>query len=121
MKPTKTLLALRVKPIIPERPNYKLQEITSISHVDLPNNGFGIKNYYIPKTKFNHLPIYKKVQNTKVTTEIKRIQGDIHQLKQDILNEFPSLKITMNQSAGIINVKGDLTKELTKFFTKEIR
>ncbi|KAI5955352.1 IMG2 [Candida jiufengensis] len=121
MKPTNTLLALRVKVPQPELTKYTFQDITSISSKDLPNNGFGLKNYYIPKTKFNHFPIYKKIQNTKITTEIKRIQGDIHQLKQDLCEKFPNLKITMNQSAGIINIKGDLTRELTKLFNKEIQ
>lgn len=121
MRPTPTLLALRVKVPKPELTRYTFQDLSSVSHRDLPNNGFGVKNYYISKTKFHHWPVYKKVQNTKITTEIKRIQGDLHQLKQDLLEAYPQFDITMNQGAGIVNIKGDVTREVTELFEKEIK
>ena len=120
MRPTSTLLSLRVKLPKPELTRYTFQDLSSISYCDLPNNGFGKKNYYIAKTKFHQWPVYKKVQNTRITTEIKRVQGDLHQLKQDLLQIYPQFEISMNQSAGIVNIKGDVTEEVTKLFEKEI-
>lgn len=121
MRPTLSLLALRVKLPKPELERYAFQDLNSISHRDLPNNGFGIKNYYITKTKFHHWPVYKKIQNTKITTEIKRVQGDLYQLKQDLLQAYPQFEISVNQSAGIVNIKGDATKEVIDLFEKEIK
>ncbi|KAI5959335.1 IMG2 [Candida theae] len=120
MRPTPTALALRVKLPKPELPRYVFQDLSSVSYRDLPNNGFGINNYYITKTKFHHWPVYKKIQNTKITTEIKRIQGDLHKLKQDLLDAYPHFEINMNQSAGILNIKGDVTKEVNELFDRQI-
>ncbi|KAK6199396.1 60S ribosomal protein [Scheffersomyces amazonensis] len=100
--------------------SYEIPSLSSISYTDLPNNGFGNKNYSIKKTKFNHWPVYIKIQNTKITTEIKRIKGDINQFKQDLLRFNPNLKITINKTAGYANVKGDVVDEIKAYFNEKI-
>lgn len=49
------------------------------------------------------------------------MQGDLYQLKQDLLQAYPQFEISMNQSAGIVNIKGDVTKEVIDLFEKEIK
>lgn len=120
MKPTSACLIGIIKAPKPELVRYSIPDIKSILVKDLPGRGFGSGNYFIPKTKFNHWPVYKKVQNTKIQTEIKRIQGDLQQLKRDLLKFDPELVITMNQTAGIMNVKGDVVKQLMALFEEQL-
>lgn len=101
---------------------FQIPALSSISVNDLPNNGFGEGNYYLTKTKFGHWPVYKKVQNTKITTEIKRVQGDIFQFKQDLIklaNINPQL-ITVNKTAGYVNIKGDVVDHMKNVFDEKL-
>ncbi|CAK9441226.1 mitochondrial 54S ribosomal protein mL49 [Lodderomyces beijingensis] len=112
---------LNVKPPQPDLTRYAIPDLASISQRDLPNNGFGIKNYFIPKTRFSHWPVYIKTSNsTKVVTEIKRVQGDIHQFKRDLLRYNEEFVISMNQAAGIVNIKGDHVDEVKSLLDREI-
>lgn len=124
MKVSSTLLkAVRMPRPGPEIVPYSLPLLSSISARDLPNNGFGVNNYFIQKTKFGHWPVYKKVQNTKITTEIKRIQGDLHQFKADLLATVPSLEaknVTVNLSAGYVNVRGDVVDEIKSALEEKV-
>ncbi|EAZ63693.1 60S ribosomal protein [Scheffersomyces stipitis CBS 6054] len=95
---------------------YEVPALSSINHQDLPNNGFGNNNYSINATKYKHWPVYLKVQNTKYTTEIKRIQGDLFQFKKDLLSLNPSLDITINKNAGYVNIKGNVVEEIKSYF-----
>jgi len=114
------LKAVRV-PIAPKPVNlYSIPDLSTISHKELPNNGFGISNYAISKSKFNHWPVYLKIQNTKITTEIKRVQGDVQQLKADLLRLNPSLKISVNQNIGYVNIKGDVVDEIKQYFNEHL-
>lgn len=125
MKPSRISLK-SVRPPLPKvtvKP-YQFPPLASIKAVDLPNNGFGINNYSICKTKYGHWPVYKKVQNTKVTTEIKRIRGDIEQFKNDLLQAHPELKpenVMVNKVAGYVNVKGDVVEDIKQIFTENIK
>lgn len=103
---------------------YAFPPLSSVNVADLPNNGFGQGNYHIPKTQFGHWPVYLKVQNTKRTTEIKRLQGDLNQFKTDLLAAVPGLEpthITTNLHAGLVNIKGDLVEMLKGIFTDSIK
>ncbi|EGV62027.1 54S ribosomal protein img2, mitochondrial [Yamadazyma tenuis] len=123
MKPSPTVLRT-IKPRSPSVPEpvFQIPSLSLISFADLPNNGFGNGNYFISKTKFGHWPIYKKVQNTKITTEIKRIQGDVLQFKKDLvsLTRLNPKFVTVNQTAGYVNVKGDEVERLRSVFDKHI-
>ena len=102
---------------------FEFPPLLSISAEELPNNGFGIKNYFIERTKYGHWPVYKKIQNTKTTTEIKRIKGDIDQFKRDLMRVYPVLsqeKVTINRTAGYVNIKGDYVDEIKSIFSTEI-
>lgn len=124
MKPSRITLK-SIRPPLPTNlvKPYQFPPLSTIKAEELPNNGFGVNNYSISKTKYGHWPVYKKVQNTKVTTEIKRIEGDIDQFKMDLLNAYPGLKaenVTVNKTAGYVNVKGDLVDGVKQIFTENI-
>lgn len=121
MRPTSTLLkAVRIAAIPKEVPLYAIPQLSTISYKDLPNNGFGEKNYSIVKTKFKQWPVYLKVQNTKITTEIKRVKGDINQLKHDLLKINPNFQISVNQRIGYINIRGDIVNQLKQKFDENL-
>lgn len=118
MRPNSILSKIHIKTPKPELQLFQFPKLSEISYKELPNNGFGINNYYIPKTKFNHWPVYIKIQNTKITTEIKRVEGDLLKLRQDLLNFNPNYKLTINSTAGIINIKGDVVEEIKSYLDK---
>lgn len=118
------LKAIRISNPKAAVPIYQIPALSSISSKDLPNNGFGINNYHIKKTKYGHWPVYKKIQNTKVTTEIKRVQGDLDQFRFDLLKQIPQIKasnIVVNKVAGYINIKGDVVDLVNEAFSVNIK
>lgn len=117
MKPTTTILNTI------KTGGYQLPSLASISAQDLAHNGFGHGNYFLTKTKFGHWPVYKKIQNTKITTEIKRIQGDINKFKADLVQAArinPQL-VTVNKTAGYVNIKGDVVENVKRVFDQYIK
>lgn len=124
MRPSRIVFrSVRVATPKPAAELYQIPPLSSISVQDLPNNGFGEKNYYIAKTKFGYWPVYKKVQNTKITTEIKRIKGDLDQFKSDLLKQLPHIQaknVVVNKHAGYVNVKGDVVEEINEVFNSQI-
>ncbi|ODV79031.1 60S ribosomal protein [Suhomyces tanzawaensis NRRL Y-17324] len=115
-----SLKSVRVPLPTPTIKPFEIPPLSSISYKNLPNTGFGIHNYSITKTKFKHWPVYLKIQNTKISTEVKRIQGDVVQFKNDLLALNPNLEITVNQNIGYVNIKGDVVNEIKKYFDENI-
>lgn len=121
MRPTNILTRYGVKAPKPEVQLYTFPKLSQITSSNLPNNGFGNGNYYIPKSKFNHWPVYLKVSNTKETTEIRKIQGDILKFRSDLLENLGTdikLQTTMNTTAGILNIKGNVVNEVKAVLNK---
>ncbi|EMG45837.1 IMG2 54S ribosomal protein IMG2 [Candida maltosa Xu316] len=121
MKPTSVVSALRIR--APKAPLavYEFPKLESISVQNLPNNGFGAKNYHIPKTNFNHWPVYLKTRSNRITTEIKRVQGDVLQLRDDLKKFFPESRVTVNTTAGIVNIKGNVVVEVKNIFNHHMK
>lgn len=103
---------------------YKPLSLTSISPGQLPNNVFESKNLYsIKKTKFGHWPVYKKVQNTRTSTEIKRIEGNIKLFVEEItklIGNVPRKNLKMNLLTGEVNIKGDHVRKIKALFEKHL-
>lgn len=112
----KTTAALRSVRLAANVKPYEIPALLSVLFSELPNNGFGQNNYYVKKSKLNNWPVYLKKQNTKTTTEIKRIQGDVLAFKNDLLALNPQLKVSANQHAGYVNIKGDVVKKIISYF-----
>lgn len=107
-----TLKSVRVSLVKPPVPLYKIPALLEVSYSQLPNNGFGVGNYSIEKTKFSQWPVYLKIQNTKIQTEVKRIKGDVTQFKKDLMQLDPLLVVTVNTTAGYANIKGDRVAQI---------
>lgn len=118
MKPTSIVCkAVRVKTPVKAPALYEFPALSSISSDELVNSNFGKDSYWIHKSKFGHWPVYKKVQNTKITTEVKRIQGDVNRFKKDLLATLPHIQpqhVVVNRTAGYANIKGDVVQEVMK-------
>lgn len=111
---------LRIRLPAPPPPMYKIPDLSQVLHASLPGNGFGRANYHISKSKFHHWPVYLTVRNTKITTEVRKIQGDAHQLKQDLLRLDPALKISVNPTTNSLVIKGNVGDAIRRFFNKHI-
>ncbi|EER33387.1 conserved hypothetical protein [Candida tropicalis MYA-3404] len=124
MRPTSILTRYAVKAPKPEVQLYKFPSLDQIKSSNLPNNGFGKGNYFIPKSKYNHWPVYLKISNTKQITEIRKIKGDLIQFRSDLLkligDDSVKLETTMNTTAGILNIKGNVVKEVKEVLDKYV-
>lgn len=127
MKPSTSLLkGLRVPIAKAVKPTYTPPALASVSASELPNNAFDANNlYHIKKTAFGHWPVYKKVQNTKVTTEIKRVEGNVSLLAEELTNflfagNVPKKAVKVNTITGEVNIKGDLVRKIKTIFDQKL-
>lgn len=105
---------------------YSAPSLLSVSAADLPNNAFENENlYYIKKTAYGHWPVYKKIQNTKVSTEIKRVEGDVSRFALDLRrvlgNAVLTKNIKVNTITGEVNIKGDHTDAIKEVLEKHVK
>lgn len=126
MRSTSRLLkSARIPKIAPIEQIYQPPALKSISAAELPNNAFETNNlYYIKKTAFGHWPVYKKIQNTRITTEIKRVEGDVRLFAHDLLRIMGNIKASnmkVNTITGEVNIKGDHVEEIKDVLQKHVR
>lgn len=125
MRPSVTLLKLVRIPWAPVVETlYKAPPLESISFAELPNNAFETENlYYIKKTAFGHWPVYKKIQNTRVSTEIKRVEGDVTRFADDLkeLINQQNLSVMVSKKTGSVNIKGDHVHLITQLLDAHIK
>lgn len=126
MKSTARLLkSARIPKIAPVEKIYKAPSLASISPSELPNNAFENNNLYnIRKTAYGHWPVYKKIQNTRISTEIKRVEGDVSQFAQELLSLIGNVKLNnlkVNTITGEVNIKGDHVEKIKEVLEKHVR
>lgn len=126
MKSTARLLkSARIHKIAPVEKIYKAPSLTSISPSELPNNAFENNNLYnIRKTAYGHWPVYKKIQNTRISTEIKRVEGDVSRFAQELLSLIGNVKLNnlkVNTITGEVNIKGDHVEKIKEVLEKHVR
>lgn len=127
MKQTSRLLkGLSISMPKAEMPIYKPLSLDSVSAQQLPNNTFDTQRLYaIKQTKFGHWPVYKKIQNTKITTEIKRVEGNV-KLFADELSELMKNEgilpqnVKVNTLTGEVNIKGDHVSSIKGLLDKHL-
>lgn len=119
MKPCLLLLkSVRVPTPVAIKLPFQPPALSSISVAELPNNTFEQNNlYYIKKTAYGHWPVYKKIQNTRISTEIKRVQGDVSVFAEELLSllQNDAIKkdhVRVNTKTGEVNIKGDYTEQI---------
>lgn len=121
---TRLLKGLAISMPKAEMPIYTPPSMSSVSANQLLNNTFeSQKLYAINKTKFGHWPVYKKIQNTKISTEIKRIDGNVQLFASQLsklLNNGNILprNIKVNTTTGEVNIKGDYVADIKSLFDK---
>ncbi|ODV61394.1 mitochondrial 54S ribosomal protein mL49 ASCRUDRAFT_75416 [Ascoidea rubescens DSM 1968] len=77
--------------------------------------------YFIRRTNFGYLPVYKKYKRGAVMTEIAKISGDSLLLKQDIIHNIPSIKqkdIVIRPDSNKIIIRGFYVDELNELLSK---
>ncbi|OBA21422.1 hypothetical protein METBIDRAFT_56144 [Metschnikowia bicuspidata var. bicuspidata NRRL YB-4993] len=119
MKPNTTLLkGLRVTMPAVSKPVYKAPSLSAITVDELPNNTFEKENqYHITQSATGTWPVYKKIQNTKITTEIKRVKGNAALFAEELSrvlfkNNVPKKHVRVNTLTGEVNIKGDRSSEI---------
>lgn len=109
-----------------EIPAYVPLSLTSVSASQLPNNTFETQQLYsIRKTKFGHWPVYKKIQNTKITTEVKRVEGNVKLFAEELCKmvnrgNVLARNVKVNELTGEVNIKGDHVDEIKGIFDKHL-
>lgn len=126
MKSTARLLkSVRIPKIAPVEQIYQPPALASISPAELPNNAFESNNlYYIKKTAYGHWPVYKKIQNTRISTEIKRVEGDVRRFANELVSLMGNVKpanLKVNAITGEVNIKGDHVEEIKELLEKHVR
>lgn len=119
MRATASLLkAVRVKVPVSQLPPFIPPALSTVSASELPNNAFETERLYkVKKTAFGHWPVYKKVQNTRISTEIKRVEGNARLFSQELLaelklNNLRKGDLKVNEVTGEVNIKGDHVEEI---------
>lgn len=105
---------------------YSAPVLSGISIHDLPNSSFEkLGQYYIKKTANGYWPVYKKIQNTKVTTEIKRIEGNVGLFAKELLTGLSKIDSKKNavktcNLTGQVTIKGDFSEEIKHYLNKSV-
>lgn len=92
----------------------RIQEVQASDLVG--NNSFGKGKYYVQRSHTGNLPVYLDAKNgTGVVTELRKIEGDVTKLRNDLQNNLPHIpkdnwKCVM-QSNKII-IKGDFVRDV---------
>ncbi|SGZ55748.1 CIC11C00000001018 [Sungouiella intermedia] len=122
---TRLLKSARIPKIAHAEQIYKAPSLASISPSELPNNAFENNNlYHIKKTAYGHWPVYKKIQNTRISTEIKRVEGNVSRFAQELLGLIGNVKsnnLKVNTITGEVNIKGDHVEKIKEVLEKHVR
>lgn len=99
-------------------------KLSDVKPEQLLGKEFGGKahTYHVSRTSLGHLPVYKDVKSKAIYTEIRKIQGDIVQLRNDLQNALPHIEKNdfkcVMQSLKII-IKGDHKLRITQLLGKK--
>ena len=100
----------------------KLSEI-SMNELVSETKPFGKGQYFVERSQTGNLPVYSDTKGggNKFVTEIRRIQGDVIQLRNDLQEKLPYIPKknwkVLTQSQKII-IKGDAVKQVKGILTK---
>lgn len=104
-------------PIFPRLEDVKMGEL-------IGGGNFGQKTYHVERSSTGNLPVYSAYKNggNKTITEIRKIQGDIIQLRNDLQEQLPlipkeSWSVVM-QSKKII-IKGNAVEAVKRVLTQK--
>lgn len=72
--------------------------------------GVKSRTYFIKRSKFGHLPVYKTIKSKAIYTEVRKIQGNSIQLRSELLELIPELSpknLKIVQQSNKLLMKGD--------------
>ncbi|CDK25762.1 unnamed protein product [Kuraishia capsulata CBS 1993] len=104
--------------------SYIFPALEEIKAEELVGKPFGPKShaYFISRTKKGQLPVYRTYRRKVAYTEIRRVEGDIVQLRNDIQAAFPDIQKkdfnVVMQSLRIM-IRGDHLVRITDLFGKK--
>lgn len=81
-----------------------------------------LSSYYIPRTHQGNLPVYKTYRSQAVYTDIKRVHGNIVQLRNDLqalLPEINKSNFNCRTVSGSLRIKGDYTIAIKKILASK--
>ncbi|ODV83502.1 hypothetical protein CANARDRAFT_29947 [[Candida] arabinofermentans NRRL YB-2248] len=96
-------------------------KLSEISASDLNTNTV-VDVYHIPRTSKGNLPVYKTIRSQAVYTDIKRVQGDLTKLRNDLQELLPEVKksdFTCVLQSGSLRIKGDHGKVLREILSEK--
>ncbi|VEU21471.1 DEKNAAC102229 [Brettanomyces naardenensis] len=99
-----------------------IPSLEDVSAKDL-QTGIMKKRYFLERTSKGNLPIYKTYKSQAVYTEVKRVRGDIVQLRNDLQALLPDLdkkNFTCVMQSKTIRIKGDVSQQLKGLLEKEL-
>lgn len=85
--------------------------------------GIPFKKYFLDRTSKGNLPIYKTYRSQAVYTDVRKIRGDIVQLRNDLqaaLPDVPKKNFTCVMSSKTIKIKGDVASRLKELLNNEL-
>ncbi|AGO12600.1 AaceriAER262Cp [[Ashbya] aceris (nom. inval.)] len=87
-----------------------------ISLDQLPGaSGFGRKTYSVARSSTGNLPVYSEYKSGKVYTEVRKISGDIIQLRNDLQQRLPKIprdSWTVIMQSKKLLIKGYYVREI---------
>lgn len=105
---------------------YLNPSLAEIKVDELPNSPFEKDGLYLIKKSSNgYWPVYKKVQNTRTSTEIKRVEGNTALFAKELLHHLAHVApkkedIRISAVTGQINIKGDYSEEIKTFLDQKL-
>ncbi|KAK9768678.1 54S ribosomal protein IMG2, mitochondrial [Basidiobolus ranarum] len=77
--------------------------------------------YFVRRTAGKSLPVYSDIKNggTRFLTLIRRAEGDLDKLRQDLIQVAPAESISINRRTSHIVFKGNYVREVRKWLTEK--
>ena len=79
-------------------------------------------SYHVPRTHLGNLPVYKSYRSQAVFTDIKRVQGNVVQLRNDLQQLLPDVSrsnFNCHTISGSLRIKGDHTLAVKEILAKK--
>lgn len=100
--------AARLAKVLPSLNEISLSQLTTKP---------ALPTYNISRTSSGNLPVYKTIRSQCEYTDIKRVKGNVVQLRNDLQNALPQIeksKFTCFIKSNSIHIKGNYVDEIKK-------
>jgi large subunit ribosomal protein L49 len=108
-----TSAAARLAKVLPSLDSISISQLTTKPQ---------LKSYFVPRTSQGNLPVYKTYRSQAVYTDIKRIQGNVVQFRNDLQELLPQIKkenFNCHVINGSLRIKGDHSQIIKEILDKK--